>query len=227
MGAGQARKPMVGVGREGTADPSTDSTNVESEEWMDAFEAQGTNEMLKRCLVFAAQTVGGGANSDDLIIRELVHDARVDTLHGRLRWDPNDKTLELHLRDSIRWRARDDRKRATQHFSLTRSDEDYSSIADQVEAMMTTDPREESAEARASDLLRELREWMKGDSEVLALLDAYDRGASQKQDLMTLAGLSPVAYHNARERLSWQAKRIKIQPSEGARLRRRRPRHGS
>jgi hypothetical protein len=88
-------------------------------EWLDAFGAQASAEMLegvRRWVGFAARWVRwvrwkdkSGALADESYPREVVEFAVGATLAGRLPWSPTARSLEAHLRRAAEARVRDDR----------------------------------------------------------------------------------------------------------------------
>jgi hypothetical protein len=90
-----------------------------SSEWLDAFGAQASAEMLegvRRWVGFAARWVRwvrwkdkSGALADESYPREVVEFAIGATLAGRLPWSPTARGLEAHLRRAAEARVRDDR----------------------------------------------------------------------------------------------------------------------
>src|SRR5689334_20705962 len=80
-----------------------------TEDWIEAFEQQHTEELRARALRFArsrARLVArAGGRVDDLYASELVHDALSDTLLGVLAWDPRAVPLETHVFGAVRSRT--------------------------------------------------------------------------------------------------------------------------
>ena len=99
-----------------------------TEEWIEAFDRQNTDEMRKRAQRFArarARFVArAGGRGDDQYAAELVHDALTDTLFGVLTWDPAVVSLEVHVFGAVRFRTKNDRVRALRfrHQSIDASD---------------------------------------------------------------------------------------------------------
>lgn len=210
----QGVRSWVGVGSRGQGREPTD---IESEAWIEAFEKQNTPAMLSRCAAFAAQALGG-VSVDSLPVREIAHDVHTDTLMGRLAWDPEAKPLEQHLRDAIRWRVRDEKKRERRHVSLSapaEEEEANSSLLGEIDALQVRHPQEESAEARAERLLGELRSFVTTDTEVLRLIDAYRDGARSQAEILARTSFSLTTYRNARERLCWLARRTRRHAGRG------------
>jgi hypothetical protein len=193
------------------------------EAWIDAFDEQLSEPMLKevrRFAVYRASTLGWeGAGNDAYYAEELVQNAVADTRLGVLRWDPSVNNLHQHLVDAVRLRSRRDRAHAERypHVSLDECDRDDDDGASggsvlspeaeatlQVTAPATTDEHveHEASAARATAIAAKLRELSEGDPIVQRFLDATDRDACTRADVMRLAGLTSAEYHNARRRLA-------------------------
>jgi len=161
---------------------------------------QGARRYAARC------AHGVGHVNDTEYAGDLVQDALTDTATGALKWDPSTKTLQQHIHDVIRMRTNWDRKHARRfpHESLdvltADGEPELMSEADAVLLERAQDAPEDPA-ALATQCLAKLRQLATGDPTVLRLLDALARGATSKADVMRCAGLSAVAYGNARRRL--------------------------
>src|ERR1043165_5313104 len=89
---------------------------VPSEEWLEAFENQATEELLDAVQDFAAlrarMVLKLGGVIDELYVRELVLEALEDAWAGVGAWDRARVSLEHHIRGVIRFRTRHHRKHA-------------------------------------------------------------------------------------------------------------------
>lgn len=127
--------------------------------------------------------------------RGPVLEALGDTLLGQERWNPDTRALadqvgEIAGRPSS---ARSDR-------AARRSPSSIDAIADAASPPQPSDVIDAFRE-RAADLpgvLGELRRRASADPAVLALFDAWIRGATSRTDLMRLSGLSLLEYRRAR-----------------------------
>jgi hypothetical protein len=180
---------------------------VPSEDWIDALEEQCTEGMIQGARRYVGRcTHGVGYVNDTDYAGDLVQDALTDTACGVLQWDPRTKTLQQHIHDVIRMRTNWDRKRARRfpHESLDvlTADGEPEILAEADAALLerTHDASNDPA-ALATEYLAKLRQLATDDPTVLRLLDAFARGATSKADVMRFAGLSAVAYGNARRRL--------------------------
>lgn len=190
---------------------------VPSEAWIDAFEDQCTDAMLKgvrRFAAYRARFLGwNGSSNDAYYAEELAQNAVTDTMLGVLRWDPSVQSLERHLLDAIRLRARRDRAHAERypHASIDASDSDDESgvlaeaeaslLADRPDATAESTERAESAE-RAAATTANLRAGTADDPLAQRFLDAIEEGATSRSDIMRIAGLTSAEYHNTRRRLA-------------------------
>ena len=181
---------------------------VPSEEWIEAFERQMAPKDFEVKLHRYARTRGNlvahaGGRVDDLYARELVQDALGDTLDGKIAWDPAVVTLERHMFDAIKSRTRHDYIKAQRrpHFSF---DADAPpALSAEVEASLATQTNAASAEVSSAmrRVLAELRRLAARDADVLSMLDAYEREATKKVDVMQMSGLTAKKYEAARKRM--------------------------
>jgi hypothetical protein len=203
--------------------PASLAPFLPSDDWIEAFEAQFTKELLKKAKRFAerrARWVGHvGGVVDDYYVRELVEDVLGDTSVGVLRWDPSVERLEEHVMDAIKSRSSHDIAHAKRfpRESIDAFDPDAShATMAAVDAVLLL-RREASRDtaALAETALVELRELAAEDRVVLQLLDAFATGATTKADVMLLTGMSDKTYHAARVRLDRLVARLSphAQPS--------------
>ena len=183
-------------------------TFTPSEEWIDAFEAQNTQELRKRALRFArsrARMVArAGGRGDDLYVSELVQDVLTDTLFGVLSWDPAAISLEGHVFGSIKCRTKNERIRALRfpHQSLEAlRTMDIAEVETSLAADGMPVPSAESLMFSA-EVLDHLRGLAERDTVILRIVDAIAEGASAPSEIMALAKLNEATYKKARLRLS-------------------------
>src|SRR5678815_1117561 len=184
-------------------DVSRSARFVPSKEWIEAFNLQCTEELMRRAQQFPGQHHRDGA----VDARELVQKVVFDTLRGALRWDPSVRTLEMHLCDAIRKRAQRERARAKRlpHASIDDTDADgESSVMAEADAQLLADAPEAAPDtvARAAETARALQSLASRKPLVLRLLDAFAAGAISKEDAMSLAKMTEAEYHNARRQLA-------------------------
>jgi hypothetical protein len=179
-----------------------------SEEWIEAFEQQNTDEMRKRAHRFARSrarfVVRAGGRADDLYVEELVHDALTDTLLGVLSWDPEVVSLEAHIFGAIRSRTKNDRVRALRfrHQSIDASD--AAGVMCEVESTLAVTQSVPSAESLAfsAEVLDQVRTLAAEDSAILRIIDAVEQGAAMPREIMSVAQLSEQTWRKARLRLA-------------------------
>jgi len=202
----RAHGPIAAAMKSSQEDPVS---FVPSDDWLNAFNAQCTEERWKKLERFAARCARGvekaGGIVDDYYVRELVQDVLADTRLGVLRWDPSVESLEEHAQDAITSRAYHDRAHAKRYprESIDAFDPDSSHATMAAVDASLLDRREASLHtaALAENALMELRELAAEDSVVLRFLDAFEAGATTKSDVMLVADLSDRTYHAARIRL--------------------------
>ncbi|HEY5945201.1 MAG TPA: hypothetical protein VIV40_06910 [Kofleriaceae bacterium] len=178
-----------------------------SEEWIEAFERQNTDDMRKRAQRFARSrarfVARAGGRTDELYVAELVHDALTDTLFGVLTWDPAVVSLEAHVFGAVRGRTKNDRVRALRfrHQSIDASD---AGVMCEVETTLAVTQSTPSAESLAfsAEVLDQVRSLAADDSAILRIVDAVEQGASVPREIMSLAQMSEKTWRKARLRLA-------------------------
>lgn len=194
------------------------SASAPPEAWIDAFDTQCTAALLKRLRRFAAyraRALGwSSAANDAYYAEELVQDAVTDTLLGVLRWDPSIQPLDRHLLDAVRLRARRDRAHAERyrHYSIDAwsdhgddedEDDGASFVTAEAEASLQATAPDPAASARTRAAIAKLRELSGDDLLAQRFLDAIEHDdAHTRAEVMRLAGLTSVDYHNTRRRLA-------------------------
>ena len=198
-----------------------------SEGWMAAFDAQCTERLLKQLRRYAlllARFPGGEQLGDHgSYAEELVQTVVADVIDGGLRWDPRKRDLEPYLVDVVRLRVRRDRRRASRYESVsidTGYSRDRASLVSLLETRLA-----ESASMQASSTdgriwdemsatMGRLRELVSSDALALRFLDAVERKANTRAEIMKQAGLSRSEYHNTRRRLA----RLLVHPKSHGRF---------
>lgn len=210
-----------------TAEP-TDAVGMASfapsEEWIDAFDQQNTDEMRKAAKRFARSrarwVAQAGGRGDDAYAEELVQDALTDTLLGSLSWDPAAKSLAQHLRDVVRCRTKDERRRAGRfrHQSMDAL-EPSAAVMTEIEGCLSLEHPVASAESIAfsHQALSYIRDAARKDPAIARIIDAIEVGASEPADIMSIAEMSEKTYRKARLRLARLAKQLPNDLLQGAR----------
>jgi len=179
-----------------------------SEQWIEAFEAQNTDELRKRAHRFARSrarfVARAGGRVDELYAAELVHDVLTDTLFGVLTWDPAVVSLETHLFGAVRSRTKNDRLRALRfrHQSLDASDS--AAVMCEVETSLAATRSTPSPESLtfSAEVIAQLRALAGDDVEIHRIVDAVEAGASAPREIMSVGQLSEKSWRKARLRLA-------------------------
>lgn len=175
--------------------------------WLQAFDAQFSEAMLKRLrryTILLTKLPGGEDLGDPVAYaEELVQSSVADLVAGVLRWDPATKELEPYLTDVLRLRIRRDRKRAARytHLSIDTA-KSGSPLIHEVETHWADAVSADDGDHAMIRSLRLLRELASADPLAQRFLDALDRGASGRSEIMSIAGLTRADYHNTRRRLA-------------------------
>jgi hypothetical protein len=176
-------------------------------EMLDAFERGLTEPVVERLLSFAKRRVamlakaGVRRTADDA--RTMMQDAITDTLTRVVTWEPERVGLETHLRLVIKTRSLNRLKQVkrTPHKSMEDSqDGEFTTAA--ASAMATTRPQLalEIGEV-AMGVMASVRARAGNDHGVVALLDAYRAGDSERAEVIARTGMSVAEFVNARRRL--------------------------
>ena len=170
--------------------------------WRAQFKAQATEDMMEDVYGYVARRATWiqhqqGRRSPGLI-RELIQDALGDTFAGIVRWDPSRYPLALHLKMVIRSRLSHEYERAEQFMHSSLVD------ADELEAR-SLDP---SFDAYVDEFAARLRHLAGDDDAVLAILDAYLDGITERAKICRATGLTKANYHNAHRRLKRLAEHL-------------------
>lgn len=174
--------------------------------WVNTFEKQLTAKLIDGLRNYArprAYAVAmAGRKVDDYYARELVQDAIGDTWSGVLRWDPQRCTLEHHLIRAIQSRSDKHRKHAKENPHDAIGDFTGASHAAEVSASnMCGDPEEAAQRLYSRETMALVRSLTADDKQVTRVLDAYEAGATTKEDVIAFAKMRDRTYHNAHIRL--------------------------
>ena len=182
-----------------------------SPEFLGELERQSKRDDLEPVYRYAMARIPmvakAGGRSDQGYAEEMVQDALGDTIMGGLRWDPEKRTLAQHLIRAIRFRTKDEALRVSRfrHHALVSAADDESCdvhpIAEEASLAVAV-PATREQRAVAAEIMLVLRRRAAGDDRVLDLLDSFEDGATSRDDVMHLTGMSAAAYKNARRRLA-------------------------
>ncbi len=186
-----------------------------TEEWLAEYERQADERLIGRARRYAksrARSIAkvGGRGADDDYVRELVQEALVSTFTGDLRWDPEEKTLEAHVLDVVRFRTKNDLARALHLPHVVLDGErvsetgEYDTIEGEVSEALARSTPQSSPELRivVVETLAALRALAGDDPRVLPIVGAIEQGATTRDDVLALTDLTPEDYHTGRVRLT-------------------------
>jgi hypothetical protein len=176
------------------------------EDWIQQFKKQCTQSLITGLNKYAHTRMLAvahcGRKVDDYYTRELVLDAIGDTWMGVVRWDPSRFTLKHHLVRVIDGHSHKHAKHAIAHPHDALGDDCSESRAAERDASEQVADAELAAKrVYASETLTTIRGLAAGDKDVLRILDAYDAGATTKEDVLLIAKMKDRTYHNAYCRL--------------------------
>lgn len=150
---------------------------------------------------------------DDQLPVERLNIALAKLLDGRLRWDPQRCDLERFLLMAIAGEISHELERAAKFRHVSLDDENVNQ--DDLE-LATSDAiasgrdckREVAKEAWWTAAMAEFRKHAHGDQGVLAMLDAYDRGAMTRREVMAFASMTARQYKATYARFQRVASKI-------------------
>lgn len=178
--------------------------------WRAQFKAQATQDMMDDVYGYVAKRATWiehqqGRRAPGLI-REMIQDALGDTFAGIVTWDPSRCSLALHLKSVIRSRLSHELERAEQfaHVGVDDAPEvDVSAVMER--SAKTTDPK---LDEYVEEFARRLRDLASDDEAVLALLESYLSGVTERAQICRATGMTKAAYHNAHRRLKRLADKL-------------------
>lgn len=197
--------------------PTDDHTSFHpSPEWLAAFKQQATADLMKRLKAYAASRLAGfgrGVQVDMDYAEDLAAAAAHDTVCGRVTWNPEKRTLELHLQNVIARRVWLDWKHARRfrRESLDASaDDECSTTLDDMERVLAERYPDAESTKTAIEALHELEEYARSDPELAAYIDVRGDDLTGS-DLEAATGLSPEAVRRVRRRLDVIRKQLSYQ----------------
>ena len=190
---------------------------VPSEQWIEKFDEQCTEVLLKRARRYAAlraQDLGwempsAGAYDPD----ELVDNIVKDTLAGALRWEPHVRDFDQHLYDAVRSRVTRYAKRAAQypHESMDAIDHTGTSpVMAAVEMQLRVEAPEPPLDTRVrlAETLASLRKLGHRKPLVQRLLTAFEHRVTDEEEVMRVAKMTSTEYDIARRQLARLVERL-------------------
>jgi len=185
--------------------------------WRTQFDKQLTDNLVERILkqttVLIRQVQRDTPWRDQLGPDDRLNNVLMKLLEGKLTWDPDRVNLEGFLLASMSREITHEVRHATRfpHASIddeTRNQEQLEEEASNALAAQRESRNEESVEPCWSLFVREMRTRAARDAGVLAIVDAYAKGATTRADVMRLTGMSKAAYHAAYQRMVRVAKKL-------------------
>ncbi|HEY6040090.1 MAG TPA: hypothetical protein VIV58_37665 [Kofleriaceae bacterium] len=178
---------------------------IPSEEWIEAFEAQATEDLylrLKRYARARARLVAhAGRPIDQQYTNDLVQDAIGDTFDGVLAWDPERVTLERHLQCAIHSRTRHDYVHAIR-FRQERIDPGAQGGRKTLAEVETTLARARGEpEDAGARVLAELSQLAARDPDVIEMLRLFGDQVIKKEDIVRETGWNTKRYQATRKRM--------------------------
>jgi hypothetical protein len=172
-----------------------------------AFKAQMTKEVMDNVTAYASSRAALVENAtgmhDPGRVEDLIQGAIVDTLDCVVTWDPKRIPLAVHMRQVIRSRTSHELERAEdrRYVALGQVSEDELSNGMETIAEMEIAANEADMTATLADFVARLRVLAEGDDAVLALIDCYCEGVTERRDVCRAARMTSSTYHNGRRRL--------------------------
>jgi hypothetical protein len=179
---------------------------VATETWIDRFSKQYNRKLMESVSRYAASRLSWYASVPPGVenAHALAEDALMDTMTGRLRWDPEgEKTLGDHLADVVsrRLSAAWERTERLPHVSLNELDDEQAPALHEVERVVRERGRDPRAVEHARDRIAELERRAADDPDALALIRAMLEDKVARADVMAITGFSPQRYRAATRRL--------------------------
>ncbi len=147
--------------------------------------------------------------------RELVHDAHADTWCGDLTWDPDRCSLAMHLRGVIKSRTWTEIQKAPRFVSLDGRPANDSDPADgspiQVHVALSASSGNVGPVVfplLVARVCAELHKTAYEHHDCFALVRAWERGFTEREEIMEITGLDPVSYRRARKRLFYASSNL-------------------
>lgn len=182
--------------------------------WCEAFKQQYSDEMMQRLEIFTAHRLAGigrrVTQGHEQQARDIVASVAFDSLHGLVRWQPDRKDLESHLKTVIKRRTSLDWKRAksAREESLDATDADgHSTIREEVEYMLQAQMPDPVSTQKAARTLAEIERIADADPDFAAFLDARADGL-RASAVMRRTGLSRERYRRCRRLLADAADQV-------------------
>jgi hypothetical protein len=189
-----------------------------SEDWIDEFKRQCTDELQLAMLRYTMRKLHGigqyGVAVDEDAAAELVQNVLGDALIGKRIWEPETKSLRQHIEDVIHSRTYHMRRRAKrfrhERVDAFEPDSEMSTTRAELEASLQMDREagDASAFAETQQMIDQIRELGSGDTLVRRFLDALGAGARTRDEIMHAAKMSRRTFRTARARVRRLAEQL-------------------
>ena len=182
----------------------TNELGPKSPRWRATFNAQLTKAVMDDVVAYLAKRANWietqpGRRTPGLI-REMVQDAIGDTFAGVVTWDPRRCSLAFHLKSVIRSRLAHELERAEAYNHVSTDVLSEEALSDAMAAVAPAASKPELVEY-VDEFATRLRADAGDDRHVLALIDCYCDGITERRDVCRATRITARAYHNAHRRL--------------------------
>lgn len=172
--------------------------------WRAQYKAQCTPDMFDDVVAYVAHRASWvehqtGRRAPGLI-GDMVQDALGDTWAGVVAWEPNNCSLAFHLKTVIRSRLSHELERAEAYNHISTDELSEEALHDALEAQQTHAASEDLVDY-ADEFTTRLVAAAGDDHEVLALIQLFREGITERRDVCRAGKMTAIAYHNARRRL--------------------------
>jgi hypothetical protein len=201
------RQELARTADETQSNTNSDNTNElgpKSPRWRATFNAQLTKAVMDDVVAYVAKRASwiehqAGRRAPGLI-REMVQDAIGDTFTGVVTWDPKRCSLAFHLKTVIRSRLAHELERAEAYNHVSTDVLSEEALSEAMAAVAPPASKPELVEY-VDELAVQLRAEAGDDRHVLALIDCYCDGITERRDVCRATRMTARAYHNAHRRL--------------------------
>jgi hypothetical protein len=178
--------------------------------WRAQFKAQANADMMDDVVGYVGKRAvwiehRQGRRAPGLV-REMIQDALGDTFAGIVKWDPARCSLALHLKTVVCSRLSHEFDRAEQFQHINVADAPECDVHDALAG--DAKPVDLELDQYVDQFEKRLRLLADGDEAVLALLDVYLEGITERGKVCRATGLTKAAYHNAHRRLKRLAENL-------------------
>ncbi len=205
--------PATGADSGTKTSTGTHEENRPSIEWLAAFKAQATQDMMDDVVGYVAKRSswlhhqhGSGTTA---FINEMIVDALGDTFSSVVAWDPSRCPLALHVKSVIRSRLSHalDRAEDLEHVDVDEAPDHVVHEAMANAGKPAIVPTKKLS-LYVKQFVDQLRVLAADDLPVSKLIDLHLQDITERRHICHMTGMSPSAYHNAFRRLQRLADKI-------------------